>query len=319
MTDHTNDQSDHHRFASGARSSEVKPDYRLIPQPALRRLATRFRLGADHYGENNWRSGLQDPSFLRDRLNHAIEHLALYSNGDRTDDHLAAAMCNLSMLVTADELQTEHHTVGTTATTTGQAIRDHLTNIRTKGIIPAILLAALLWFGAAAFFPAPVSAATCNPYQGECGAPDTYFNPYAPGSGEVSGYFNPYATVVDGQGHGEWFYPSLGGFPASQPPVVYTPASVMFRPRLPGTTFNAAFTATTIVPLDSLVSLDDEQYYQHPYQYPYQYPITAAALAPASTPSVPSVPEPVTLTLTGLGLLLFGRRVLTRRQATPYN
>lgn len=90
-----------HQFKSGAKSSELKPDYSLIPVEALRALARRFRLGADHYGPNNWRSGLSDPGFLGDRLNHAIEHLHLYANGDRSDDHLAAVMCNLSMLVTA--------------------------------------------------------------------------------------------------------------------------------------------------------------------------------------------------------------------------
>lgn len=96
-----------HQFQSGAKSSELKPDYSLIPLEALQALALRFRLGADHYGPNNWRNGLSDPGFLGDRLNHAIEHLMLWANGDRSDDHLGAVMCNLSMLVTARDRKPE--------------------------------------------------------------------------------------------------------------------------------------------------------------------------------------------------------------------
>lgn len=99
-----------HSFASGAKSSEVKPDYSLMPLEALRRIAARFRLGADHYGRDNWRlalSGVDGDGFLADRLNHAIEHLMLYANGDRSDDHLGAAACNLSMLLTASELSAQ--------------------------------------------------------------------------------------------------------------------------------------------------------------------------------------------------------------------
>jgi Trm5-related predicted tRNA methylase len=86
-------------FSSGAKSSEEKPRYDLIPLEAQRREAVRMAEGARSHGENNYRKGAADPAFVRDRINHAIEHLLKYADGDRTEDHLAAVRCNCGMLI----------------------------------------------------------------------------------------------------------------------------------------------------------------------------------------------------------------------------
>lgn len=86
-------------FASGAKSSEEKPRYDLIPVCALEREAIRMAEGARAHGENNYQQGKDDPAFIRDRINHLIAHALNYAAGDRSDDHLAAIRCNAGMLM----------------------------------------------------------------------------------------------------------------------------------------------------------------------------------------------------------------------------
>jgi hypothetical protein len=81
-------------FSSGASSSEQKPRYDLIPLEALRREAARM--------ENNYQQGKNDPAFVKDRINHMLEHALLYASGDRSTDHLAAVRCNAGMLIWMD-------------------------------------------------------------------------------------------------------------------------------------------------------------------------------------------------------------------------
>ena len=86
-------------FDSGAKSSEQKPRYDLIPACALTREAQRMAEGAAEHGENNYRKGKDDPKFIQDRINHMIEHALLYASGDRSTDHLAGVRCNAAMLM----------------------------------------------------------------------------------------------------------------------------------------------------------------------------------------------------------------------------
>jgi hypothetical protein len=87
-------------FPSGARSSGNKSRYDLLPVWALQRIAARFAIGADRYGEDNWKRGMQDPEWTIDRLNHAIEHLydaiqAIKLGGiPHRDDDLSAVIVN---------------------------------------------------------------------------------------------------------------------------------------------------------------------------------------------------------------------------------
>src|SRR5690349_16756492 len=71
-------------FTSGAKSSEEEPRYDLIPLPAMRLWAERLAYGAARHGTNNWQKGKDDPDYRRDRLNHAMEHLKRYQDGDRS-------------------------------------------------------------------------------------------------------------------------------------------------------------------------------------------------------------------------------------------
>jgi len=86
-------------FTSGAKSSEEKPRYDLIPFCALEREANRMSEGARAHGENNYQAGKDDPAFIRDRVNHMIAHALKYASGDRSDDHLAAVRANAGMLM----------------------------------------------------------------------------------------------------------------------------------------------------------------------------------------------------------------------------
>lgn len=90
-------------FTSGAKSSEEKPRYDLIPACALRRYAERCALGAKLHGDNNWKRGKDDPQYITDRLNHTIEHLMKYASGDRSEDHLAAVLWGAGALAWFEE------------------------------------------------------------------------------------------------------------------------------------------------------------------------------------------------------------------------
>jgi hypothetical protein len=58
---------------SGASSSYCS-DYTQIPLEAMTALADRFALGAIKHGRGNWRGGLPDKDYVRERLNHIIRH-----------------------------------------------------------------------------------------------------------------------------------------------------------------------------------------------------------------------------------------------------
>ena len=92
-------------FESGAKSSERRPRYDLIPLLALEREAQRMAEGAASHGENNYQKGAGDPVYVRDRVNHLIHHALLYASGDRSDDHLAAIRANAGMLIWLDAQQ----------------------------------------------------------------------------------------------------------------------------------------------------------------------------------------------------------------------
>lgn len=84
--------------------------YHKIPFVALKRLAERYGLGSKYEisgepmklkGIRNWQQG--DEEYFTDALNHAIEHLMLYANGDRSEDHLAAGAWGCFALMWAEE------------------------------------------------------------------------------------------------------------------------------------------------------------------------------------------------------------------------
>lgn len=60
-----------------------------IPYEGLEALGAIFQEGAVKYGVGNWKGGLGDKTYQEERLNHAIRHLMLWANGDRSEAHLA--------------------------------------------------------------------------------------------------------------------------------------------------------------------------------------------------------------------------------------
>ena len=88
-----------HEFTSGAKSSEPANRYDLLEPAFLALVAQRMAQGAETHGERNYLKGLDDPAFVRDRLNHLVAHVLKLAANDQTDDHLAAAGANLNMLV----------------------------------------------------------------------------------------------------------------------------------------------------------------------------------------------------------------------------
>jgi len=58
-----------------------------IPYEALRAIGMVFREGEAKYGRANWKDG--GTAYLEERCDHAIRHLMLWANGDRSEPHLA--------------------------------------------------------------------------------------------------------------------------------------------------------------------------------------------------------------------------------------
>lgn len=92
-------------FDSGAKSSEAAPRYDLIPLASLQRQAARMALGAASHGERNYRKGVDDPVFIRDRVNHLLGHALAYAAGDTSDDHLGAVLANAGMLADLEAMR----------------------------------------------------------------------------------------------------------------------------------------------------------------------------------------------------------------------
>jgi dATP/dGTP diphosphohydrolase len=97
---------------SGATSSALKPEYRLVPFATIRRIGQRLTDGARKHGEGNWEKALDDRTFMMDRANHLIEHaykaIAKLSKGvftDDDDDDLGGIGANLAFLISYQEHQ----------------------------------------------------------------------------------------------------------------------------------------------------------------------------------------------------------------------
>ena len=73
--------------ASGALTSGRLPAVWQVPVSLVESAARRMQKGMDKgYPIHNWRSGLRDAAFLRDRANHAAVHLMRLLNGDNSVD-----------------------------------------------------------------------------------------------------------------------------------------------------------------------------------------------------------------------------------------
>lgn len=84
-------------FDTGAQRSKDVEGYRfdLISYPALRVIAKVLHEGAQKYDAFNWEMGMP----INDILIHAINHIYAFLDGDRSEDHLGHAFCNMMFAV----------------------------------------------------------------------------------------------------------------------------------------------------------------------------------------------------------------------------
>jgi len=90
-------------FKSGARRSSKALRYDLIPAAGLERLAQRYTLGAERYGDWNWQKGLQDTEYVNQFKAHLLAHWVAYlRDGCTKDDNLAAIAWGAFALMEAE-------------------------------------------------------------------------------------------------------------------------------------------------------------------------------------------------------------------------
>lgn len=91
------------KFETGAQRSAQsgRGRYDLIPTRPLKRVAVKYEQGAQEYGERNWEKGMK---FSR-LLNSATRHIQDYISGDRSEDHLAAAIWNCMGVMEFEEVK----------------------------------------------------------------------------------------------------------------------------------------------------------------------------------------------------------------------
>lgn len=95
------DSGDRREFGTGAvrDMQEGKGRCDLLPAAALLRLARHFEAGAKKYGDNNWQKGIPISSFI----DSGMRHLLKYLDGWMDEDHLTAAVWNLTCAMWTEE------------------------------------------------------------------------------------------------------------------------------------------------------------------------------------------------------------------------
>ena len=91
------DSGKRHSFATGSvrDTQDGKPFPDLISPFMLYRLAMHYANGAKKYNERNWELGQPSSQYLRSCLRHIIAYMI----GERDEDHIAAAIWNLSGII----------------------------------------------------------------------------------------------------------------------------------------------------------------------------------------------------------------------------
>ena len=70
-------------------SEQVSPGIDQIPFEGLEAIGEIFAEGEKKYGRDNWKQDPGNEPYNRERTRHAIRHLMLWANGDRSENHLA--------------------------------------------------------------------------------------------------------------------------------------------------------------------------------------------------------------------------------------
>ena len=72
-------------YKSGAARSTMDGRWDLLCEEFIRDMAVGMKEGADRYGDNNWKQGVPEGV----TINHLLEHLYKWQEGDRGELHLA--------------------------------------------------------------------------------------------------------------------------------------------------------------------------------------------------------------------------------------
>jgi hypothetical protein len=99
--DQVKDSGKHSAYETGAKrdTRQGKGRFDLISPIALRRLAIHMENGAVKYSDRNWEKGIPLSRFF----DSAIRHMYQFIGGDRSEDHLAAAMWNVHGIIHTEE------------------------------------------------------------------------------------------------------------------------------------------------------------------------------------------------------------------------
>lgn len=81
-----------------------KGRYDLIPPCAMRRLALRYEGGAAAHGDRNWEQGMD----VSRCIDSAKRHMDQWIEGETDEDHLGAAMWNISACMFMEKYHPEH-------------------------------------------------------------------------------------------------------------------------------------------------------------------------------------------------------------------
>lgn len=88
-------------------STSKCPDYSQLHIHSQARIAKVYEEGEPKHGRDNWKNGVFDKEFQRDRWNHAKQHLELYNAGDRSVDHLAKVGWFCDMMMELERLEAQ--------------------------------------------------------------------------------------------------------------------------------------------------------------------------------------------------------------------
>jgi len=81
-------------YDSGAARSTMDVRWDLLCEDFIRDMAVVMKEGADKYGDDNWKQGVPEGV----TINHLIEHLYKWQEGDRSELHLAKVAINAMFL-----------------------------------------------------------------------------------------------------------------------------------------------------------------------------------------------------------------------------
>jgi len=100
--DEVKDSGKRQEFKTGSvRDTNIgKGRYDLISPLMLQRLAKHFENGAVKYGDRNWEKGQPLSRYFDSAVRHLYKHL----EGQRDEDHLAAAIWNVGAMIHTEEL-----------------------------------------------------------------------------------------------------------------------------------------------------------------------------------------------------------------------